>query len=54
VKDLAEKLGIRAKDVIVRLVVRGVFATTGERDGALLRGGYGSDYLRRTSCKGYG
>jgi translation initiation factor IF-2 len=27
VKDLAEKLGIRAKDVIARLVVRGVFAT---------------------------
>ncbi len=27
VKDLAEKLGIRAKDLIARLVVRGVFAT---------------------------
>ncbi|MGA6988704.1 MAG: translation initiation factor IF-2 [Terriglobales bacterium] len=27
VKDLSEKLGIRAKDVIARLVVRGVFAT---------------------------
>src|ERR1700704_509385 len=27
VKDLAEKLGVRAKDVIARLVVRGVFAT---------------------------
>ncbi len=27
VKDLAEKLGIRAKDVIARLVMRGVFAT---------------------------
>ena len=26
-KDLAEKLGIRAKDLIARLVVRGVFAT---------------------------
>ncbi|MGA8301636.1 MAG: translation initiation factor IF-2 [Terriglobales bacterium] len=27
VKDLAEKLGIRAKDLIARLVMRGVFAT---------------------------
>jgi len=27
VKDLAEKLGIRAKDLIARLLVRGVFAT---------------------------
>src|SRR6195256_315280 len=27
VKDLAEKLGVRAKDVIARLVLRGVFAT---------------------------
>jgi translation initiation factor IF-2 len=27
VKDLAEKLGVRAKDLIARLVVRGVFAT---------------------------
>jgi translation initiation factor IF-2 len=27
VKDLAEKLGVRAKDVIARLLVRGVFAT---------------------------
>ncbi|HSZ63425.1 MAG TPA: translation initiation factor IF-2 [Terriglobales bacterium] len=27
VKDLAEKLGLRAKDLIARLVVRGVFAT---------------------------
>ena len=27
VKDLAEKLGVRAKDVIARLVSRGVFAT---------------------------
>ena len=27
VKDLAEKLGIRAKDLIARLLARGVFAT---------------------------
>ena len=27
VKDLAEKLGIRAKDLIARLLIRGVFAT---------------------------
>src|SRR5207244_5573145 len=27
VKDLAEKLGIRAKDLIARLLMRGVFAT---------------------------
>ena len=27
VKDLAEKLGIRAKDMIARLLARGVFAT---------------------------
>src|SRR5947207_5943112 len=27
VKDLAEKLGIRAKDLIARLLSRGVFAT---------------------------
>ena len=27
VKDLAEKLGIRAKDLIARLLAKGVFAT---------------------------
>ena len=27
VKDLAEKLGLRAKDLIARLLLRGVFAT---------------------------
>ncbi len=30
VKDLAEKLGIRAKDLIARLVARGVFATVNQ------------------------
>jgi translation initiation factor IF-2 len=30
VKDLAEKLGIRAKDVIARLLARGVFATVNQ------------------------
>jgi len=30
VKDLAEKLGIRAKDVITRLLARGVFATVNQ------------------------
>ena len=31
VKDLAEKLGIRAKDLIARLLSRGVLATTRRR-----------------------
>src|SRR5215468_1987556 len=36
VKDLAEKLGIRAKDLISRLLVRGVFATINQTlDGEL-------------------
>jgi translation initiation factor IF-2 len=36
VKDLAEKLGIRAKDLIARLVARGVFATINQTlDGEL-------------------
>jgi len=36
VKDLAEKLGIRAKDLIARLLVRGVFATINQTlDGEL-------------------
>ena len=47
VKDLAEKLGIRAKDLIARLLARGVFRHrqpdarrgTGERYGTVLRGG---------------
>ena len=30
VKDLAEKLGVRAKDLIARLLARGVFATTNQ------------------------
>jgi translation initiation factor IF-2 len=30
VKDLAEKLGIRAKDLIARLLARGVFATVNQ------------------------
>ena len=45
VKDLAEKLDIRAKDLISRLLSRGVFrhhqpdarCRTGQRNGALLR-----------------
>src|SRR6266404_8465782 len=38
VKDLAEKLGVRAKDVIARLLVRGVFATVNQTlDGALAK-----------------
>ncbi len=36
VKDLAEKLGVRAKDLIARLMVRGVFATINQTlDGEL-------------------
>ena len=36
VKDLAEKLGIRAKDLIARLLARGVFATINQTlDGEL-------------------
>ena len=38
VKDLAEKLGVRAKDVIARLVARGVFATINQNlDAELVR-----------------
>jgi translation initiation factor IF-2 len=38
VKDLAEKLGIRAKDVITRLLARGVFATVNQTLDANLAG----------------
>ena len=46
VKDLAEKLGLRAKDLIARLFLRGVFATINQtldtelasEDGSLRRG----------------
>jgi translation initiation factor IF-2 len=46
VKDLAEKLGVRAKDLIARLLMKGVMATvnqspglrTGQRPGTSLRG----------------
>jgi translation initiation factor IF-2 len=38
VKDLAEKLGVRAKDVIGRLLVRGVFATVNQTLDAELAG----------------
>ena len=55
VKDLAEKLEIRAKDLISRLLSKGVFATInqtldaelGERNGTLLRGGHERDHVRR-------
>ena len=38
VKDLAEKLGIRAKDLIARLLARGVFATINQTLDAELGG----------------
>ena len=38
VKDLAEKLGIRAKDLITRLLARGVFATVNQTLDAALAG----------------
>ena len=38
VKDLAEKLGIRAKDLITRLLARGVFATVNQTLDANLAG----------------
>ncbi len=38
VKDLAEKLGVRAKDVIARLMVKGVFATINQTLDAELAG----------------
>jgi translation initiation factor IF-2 len=38
VKDLAEKLGIRAKDLIMRLLARGVFATVNQTLDAELAG----------------
>src|SRR3989442_14406232 len=36
VKDLAEKLGVRAKDLIARLLARGVFSTINQTPGAEL------------------
>ncbi len=55
VKDLAEKLEIRAKDLIARLLARGVFATVNQtldselatRDGAPFRSEHRRHHLRR-------
>ena len=50
VKDLAEKLEIRAKDLIATLLMRGVFVTVnqslGRRDGQGCRG----PFRRRGNC----
>ena len=60
VKDLAEKLGIRAKDLIARLLARGVFATvnqtldseSGDRYGPSFRSRNGRHHLRRAVGEG--
>ena len=61
-KDLAEKLEIRAKDLIARLLARGVFATVNQtldsdlatRHGAPFRGENRGHYLRRAVGQGHG